>query len=377
MDVMQNIQMVDLQSQYLRLKNEIDSAITTVLSSAKYINGPEVNQFATNLAQYLKVAHVIPVANGTDALQIALMALGIGPGDEVITPDFTFIATVEAVALLGATPIMIDVKKDDFTLNETQLEALIASRTKAIIPVHLFGQCANMDAISLIAQKHNIAIVEDTAQALGSEFCGNKQSKAGTVGDIGCTSFFPSKNLGCFGDGGALFTNNDLLAEKMRSIANHGSKIKYYHDTIGVNSRLDTVQAAVLDVKLKYLDDFNARRQKAATYYDNAFMNIENIVVPFRNRNSSHIFHQYTIRVLKGNNLELQKFLEKKGIPSMIYYPVPIHRQKAFGDHIVDSRNFPISNALSHEVISLPMHTELSEQQQEYIVRNVISYFRQ
>jgi dTDP-4-amino-4,6-dideoxygalactose transaminase len=371
-----NIQMVDLQGQYQRLKNEIDRAINSVLQSAHYINGTEVQQFSSNLAQYLDVKHVIPVANGTDALQIALMALGIGPGDEVITPDFTFIATVEAVALLGATPVLVDVNPADFNIDTEQIERLITKRTKAIIPVHLFGQSSNMDALMDIARKHNIYVIEDTAQATGAFYRGqNCQGMAGTVGDMGTTSFFPSKNLGCYGDGGAVFTNNDMLAQKLKMIANHGSTVKYYHETIGVNSRLDTLQAAILDVKLKHLEDFNLRRQKAAGFYDGAFQNHPKVKIPARNNQSTHIFHQYTLTVPQGENLKLQQALKEKGIPSMIYYPVPIHQQKAFYQKSEQIGQFPVSEMLSKCVISLPMHTELTVEQQTKIVSEVIHYF--
>ncbi|HOG20055.1 MAG TPA: DegT/DnrJ/EryC1/StrS family aminotransferase [Salinivirgaceae bacterium] len=372
-----NIQMVDLQGQYQRIKEEIDSAIATVVQSANYINGIDVKLFANNLANYLNVKHVIPVANGTDALQIALMSLGIGPGDEVITPNFTFIATVEAVALLGATPVLVDVNKDDFNIDTNKLESLITKKTKAILPVHLFGQCANMDAIMEIAKKHNLFVIEDTAQATGSEYKGNNYSgKAGTIGDFGCNSFFPSKNLGCFGDGGAIFTNNSDFASRAQMIANHGSKVKYYHELIGVNSRLDTIQAAVLNVKLKYLDEYNFQRQKSAEIYDKLFQNQEHIKIPHRNIFTTHIFHQYTILVPEGENVKLQTALKEKGIPSMIYYPVPIHQQKAFNQNNYDTYQFPVSNMLSKCVISLPMHTELTTEQQQFIANHVINYFR-
>ncbi len=371
-----SIQMVDLQGQYQRLKNEIDCAVNSVLESAHYINGTEVQNFSANLSQYLGVKYVIPVANGTDALQIALMALGIGPGDEVITPDFTFIATVEAVALLGATPVLIDVNPADFNIDTEQIERLITKQTKAIIPVHLFGQCSNMDAIMNIARKYNIFVIEDTAQATGAFYNGSQfQGMAGTVGDIGTTSFFPSKNLGCYGDGGAIFTNCDMLAKKLKMIANHGSTVKYYHETIGVNSRLDTLQAAILDVKLKHLDDFNLRRQRAAEFYDRAFQNHPKLKIPARNSKSTHIFHQYTLTVPEGENLKLQQELKEKGIPSMIYYPVPIHQQKAFNQKSEQISQFPVSEMLSKCVISLPMHTELTFEQQSKIVNEVIRYF--
>ncbi len=372
-----NIQMVDLQKQYQRIKHEIDSAISTVVQSANYINGQEVKQFSENLAKYLNVKHVIAVANGTDALQIALMSLGIGPGDEVITPDFTFIATVEAVALLGATPVLVDVCKEDFNIDPEKIENLITPKTKAIIPVHMFGQCANMDSILQIANRHNLFVIEDTAQATGSDYLGNKhKGKAGTIGNFGCTSFFPSKNLGCFGDGGAVFTNDTNLATKAQMIANHGSKIKYYHELIGINSRLDTIQASVLNVKLKYLDEFNLRRQKSADIYDELFSEYDFLIIPHRNKNSTHIFHQYTLIVPEGENVKLQKSLKDKGVPSMIYYPIPIHRQKAFSQNNTNTYQFPVSNMLSNCVISLPMHTELTIEQQQYIAGHVINYFK-
>ncbi|HON17660.1 MAG TPA: DegT/DnrJ/EryC1/StrS family aminotransferase [Salinivirgaceae bacterium] len=370
------IEMVDLRSQYARLKNELEPAILSVASNANYINGKEVKDFATALEQYLAVKHVIPVANGTDALQIALMALGIGPGDEVITPDFTFIATVEVVALLGATPVVVDVNMDDFNINTEQLVSAINHKTKAIVPVHLFGQCANLDTILEVAQKHNIPVVEDAAQALGATFKGKKfTGKAGTLGRIGCTSFFPSKNLGCFGDGGAIFTNDDEMAETIRSIANHGSKIKYYHERLGVNSRLDTLQASILNVKLRHLDDFNLRRQNAAMFYDNALAGIKQIEIPKRNPFSDHIFHQYTIKVPEGKNYELQQWLKEHNIPSMIYYPVPIHRQEAFRQKLKTIGQITVSDILAKKVISLPMHTELTEEQLSYICKTIEQFF--
>ncbi len=371
------IQMVDLQTQYQRLKHELEPAILKACDQANYINGPEVKVFAENLASFLNVKHVIPVANGTDALQIALMALEIKPGDEIITPNFTFIATVEVIALLGATPVLVDVNPDDFNINVEQLAKAITRKTKAIIPVHLYGQCCNMDAILEIANQHNIPVIEDTAQALGATYYGQLYSgKAGTMGTIGCTSFFPSKNLGCFGDGGALFTNDDHLAETIRCIANHGSKVKYYHQRIGVNSRLDTLQAAILNVKLQHLTDFNQRRQQAAKFYDEAFATIKEIDIPARNSFSDHIFHQYTIKVPEGKNLQLQEHLKNHKIPSMIYYPLPIHRQEAFRQNIRCIGQLKISDMLTKSVISLPMHTELTQEQLSYITEKVIEFFR-
>lgn len=368
-----NIQMVDLQTLHLRLENEIDTAVKQVIQSSGFINGKEVTEFADNLKKYLQTQHVIPVANGTDALQIALMSLDIKQGDEVITPDFTFVATAEAVAIIGATPILIDVNSDDFNINVDLLESHITPKTKAIIPVHLFGQCANMSEINQLAKKHNLFVIEDTAQALGTQY---KGKMAGTLGDIGCTSFFPSKNLGCFGDGGALFTANNDLAEKIRMIANHGSKVKYYNEIIGMNSRLDTIQATVLNVKLKYLDTLNIRRKKSAEFYSKNLEDIQEIETPKQNGNSTHIYHQYTLKVPEGENIKLQQWLKEHKIPSMIYYPVPIHNQKAFSCYKIDKQNFPTSTMLSKRVISLPMHTELTREQQHYIIDKIHTYFK-
>ncbi len=374
---MQQIQMVDLQTQYKRLQKEIDEGIQQVIEGAKFINGPEVKNFAANLANYLGVKHVIPCANGTDALQIALMSAGIKPGDEVITPDFTFIATVEVVALLGAKPVLADVNLEDFTIDVNQLESLITEKTKAIVPVHLFGQCANMATLMDIARKHNLKVIEDSAQAIGSDYyIKDKPSKAGTLGDFGCTSFFPSKNLGCYGDGGALYTNNDDLATIARSITNHGSTVKYHHDRIGVNSRLDAMQAAILNVKLKNLDDFNRRRQAAAIFYDHHLENIPEIAIPFKRDASSHTYHQYTIKVPKGENKKLQEYLKKHDIPSMIYYPIPLHKQAAFKNWTND-REFPVSNELAERVLSLPMHTELTKEQLTHICNTIKSFFHE
>ncbi len=372
---MKQIQMVDLQTQYERLKPEIDKGIADVVKDAKFINGPTVKEFAGNLAKYLGVKHVIPCANGTDALQIALMAAGIQPGDEVITPDFTFIATVEVVGLLGAKPVLADVDINNFTLDINQLESLITEKTKAIVPVHLFGQCANMVQIMDIAKRHDLAVIEDTAQAIGTDYyIQDKPHKAGTLGDFGCTSFFPSKNLGCYGDGGALYTNDDQLAEIAKSITNHGSKVKYHHDRIGVNSRLDSMQAAVLNVKLKNLDDFNRRRQAAAIFYDHHLVDIPEVETPEKRDASSHTYHQYTIKVPAGKNVELQEYLKKHQIPAMIYYPIPLHKQSAF-DQWTDDRKFPVSDELACRVLSLPMHTELEKDQLTYICDTVKSFF--
>ncbi len=364
--------MVDLQSQYQKIKGDVDAAIMNVLDSAAFINGPEVKQFETELQYYLNVKHVIPCGNGTDALQIALMALGLEPGDEVITADFTFAATVEVIDLLKLNSILVDVDYDTFTIDTEKLKAAITPKTKAIIPVHLFGQCANMDEIMSIAKEHNLYVVEDTAQAIGADY---KGQKAGTIGHIGCTSFFPSKNLGCYGDGGAIFTNDDDLAHRLRGIVNHGMYKRYYHDEVGVNSRLDSVQAAVLRRKLPLLNDYNAARNKAATYYTEAFKDIDALLTPVKGEDTTHVFHQYTLRVTNGKRNELQAFLTEKEIPAMIYYPVPLRKQKAYDNGHYNDADFPNTNKLVEEVISLPMHTELDEEQLAYITSAVREFF--
>jgi len=370
---MKNIQMVDLISQYKKIKDEIDTEIFSVIESAKFIKGPTVKEFQDNLANYLGIKHVIGCGNGTDALQIALMALGLKPGDEVITSDFTFIATVEVIALLGLKPVLIDVYPDTFTINIEKLKAAITPKTKAIIPVHLFGQAADMAVVMQIAQEHNLYVIEDTAQALGADYLSETgKQKLGTIGHIGCTSFFPSKNLGTFGDGGALFTNNDKLAEKIRSITNHGMNVRYYHDYIGVNSRLDSLHAAILKVKLKYLDNYNRARQKAATYYDTAFKDCKKLEIPARNEKSTHIFHQYTLKIKDADRSGLIEYLKSKNIPAMIYYPVPLHQQKAYNMYHFNNHDFPVTNKLSKSVFSLPMHTELTKEQQDYIIEHVL-----
>ncbi|MBI9062297.1 MAG: DegT/DnrJ/EryC1/StrS family aminotransferase [Marinilabiliaceae bacterium] len=368
--------MVDLQTQYKRLQADIDTAMQSVLQSTAFINGPAVKTFQQNLADYLHVKHVIPCANGTDALQIALMALRLKPGDEVITSTFTFIATVEVIALLQLKPVLVDVDPHTFTLIPAEVEKAITPKTKAIIPVHLFGQGADMNRISQIAKDHQLFIVEDSAQSIGANYiCDGESSKLGTLGNVGCTSFFPSKNLGCFGDGGACFTNNDELAAQMRMIVNHGSQKKYYHKVIGVNSRLDTIQAAVLDVKLKHLDDFNKRRQRAADYYDAAFKNHNELTTPHRQEDSDHIFHQYTLKVANGKRDALQAHLKEAGIPSMVYYPVPLHQQEAFAEFASTDQSFSNAEQLSREVLSLPMHTELTEIQLTHITDTILSFF--
>lgn len=371
-----NIQMCDLKGQYLKIKDEIDAAIHEVIDSTAFIKGKEVSLFQDELASYLGVKHVIGCANGTDALQVALMALDLKPGDEVITPDFTFIATVEVVALLGLTPILVDVDPSTFTIDIKRLEEAITPKTKAIIPVHLFGQCANMDEVMRVAQKHNLYVIEDTAQALGADYyhSDGRVAKAGTIGTIGTTSFFPSKNLGCYGDGGALFTNDDALAAEIRSIANHGMKVRYHHDRIGVNSRLDTIQAAILRVKLKYLDSFNKARIEAANVYDAMLKPCSKVITPARAKWSNHIFHQYTLKLTGVDRDKLQKELAAKGIPTMVYYPIPLHMQKAFDPYREFNlgRSFQVSETLSNSVISLPMHTELTDDVIKYIVDNLM-----
>ena len=371
----QTIQMVDLKSQYARLKPEIDVAIQNVIDSAGFINGQDVKEFSDDLADYLNVKHVIPCANGTDALQVALMALNLQRGDEVITTPFTFIATVEVIALLGLKPVFIDISPDTFNLDPDLIENAISDKTKVIMPVHLYGQSAEMEKIMTIAKKHNLKVIEDNAQAIGGSytFSDGKQQKNGTIGDIGCTSFFPSKNLGCFGDGGAIFTNDDTLAGKIKIIVNHGSKVRYYHDVIGVNSRLDSIQAAILKVKLKQLDDFCNRRRLAADIYDQLLSEVEGITTPFRAPYSHHVFHQYTIKTDNNRN-ELHEFLTSNGIPNMIYYPVPLHLQKAFQTLGYGEGKFAVTEALNEQVLSLPMHTELTEDQQTFIC-NAIKEF--
>ena len=364
--------MVDLQSQYQKIKGDVDAAIMNVLDSAAFINGPEVKQFEVELAEYLNVKHVIPCGNGTDALQIALMSLGLEPGDEVITADFTFAATVEVIDLLKLNSILVDVDYDTFTIDVEKLKAAITPKTKAIIPVHLFGQCANMDEIMAVAKEHNLFVIEDTAQAIGADY---KGQKAGTIGDIGCTSFFPSKNLGCYGDGGAIFTNDDALAHRLRGIVNHGMYKRYYHDEVGVNSRLDSVQAAVLRRKLPLLNDYNAARNKAAAYYSAAFADIDELLTPVKGEDTTHVFHQYTLRVTNGKRNDLQAFLTEKEIPAMIYYPVPLRKQKAYDNGHYNDVDFPNTNKLVEEVMSLPMHTELDEEQLAYITSAVREFF--
>jgi len=373
---MKKIQMVDLISQYEKIKPSVDDAIANVLQNATFINGPEVNDFKKNLQNYLNIKHVIPCANGTDALQIALMALGLKPGDEVITPSFTYIATTEVIALLRLKPVFVDVKKDTFCIDPKKIEKAITSKTKAIVPVHLYGQAANMNEIMKLAEKYKLFVVEDNAQAIGSDYLlsNGEKIKTGTIGNIGCTSFFPSKNLGCYGDGGALFTNDDELAAIIKKIANHGQSEKYYHDIVGCNSRLDSIQAAVLNIKLKKLDDYIDSRRKVAEHYDNIFSKIDGIQVPLRSNDSKHVFHQYTLILEETDRDELNKYLAKCNIPSMIYYPVPAHRQKMFSEYKSESINLPITDWLTKRVISLPIHTEMEQDQLDHISNSVINF---
>lgn len=375
---MKKIQMVDLQSQYHKLKDEIDSAIFKVIEQANFINGPEVNDFRTDLEKYLNVSHVVPCANGTDALQIALMALGLKPGDEVITPSFTYIATTEVIALLGLVPVFVDVDPNTFCIDPTKIEAAITTKTRAIVPVHLYGQAAPMDEIMEIAKSHHLFVVEDNAQAIGCDYYhkDGRVSKTGTIGDIGCTSFFPSKNLGCYGDGGAMYTNNSELAANLKKIANHGQVVKYHHEVVGCNSRLDTIQAAILNIKLPLLDSYCNARRKVADYYDKAFIDIPQLITPYRSDRSSHVFHQYTLKLEGGVDRDrMIEFLNDKGIPSMVYYPIPAHKQKMFASFGLEDQDLPITNELTTKVISLPIHTEMEEDQLEYICSQIKTFF--
>jgi len=367
--MMKKIEMVDLRSQYERLKADLDSAVAGVINSTAFIKGPDIRLFEEELQRYLGTGNVIACANGTDALQIAMMALGLRPGDEIITTNFTFIATVEVIELLGLSLVLVEPDPGTFNISVEAIEKAITPRTKAIVPVHLFGQCADMEPIIDLAHRHGLYIIEDVAQATGAEyrFSDGSVKKAGTMGTIGCTSFFPSKNLGCYGDGGALFTDNDELAALIRSITNHGMRVRYYHDTVGVNSRLDTIQAAILRVKLRHLDEFNEARQKAAAHYDRELSGLHGITVPVRASCSSHIFHQYTLRIAADRRDSLRECLENEGIPSMIYYPVPLHLQKAYAHLGYRPDDFPVTTRLTGEVLSLPMHTELDNEQLEYI----------
>ncbi len=372
----QNIQMVDLKGQYSKIQDEIDDAVINVIRSAHFINGPQVQLFCNNLEKYLSVKKVIPCANGTDALQIAMMALDLQAGDEVIIPAFTYVATAEVVALLGLTPIWVDVDPMTFNIDTVCLERAISPKTKAVVPVHLYGQCADMEKILEIARKYGLKVIEDTAQSIGAvyTFSDGKKMSAGTIGDIGTTSFFPSKNLGCYGDGGALYTNNENIAHVSYMIANHGQKKKYYHEKVGINSRLDTIQAVVLNIKLKYLDTYISARQNAASIYDSLLSGISEIQIPCRSSKSTHVFHQYTIIVANGLRDGLKEYLESKGIPVMIYYPYPMHLQEAYISERYQNGAFPVSERLSSSVLSLPMHTELTFDEQVIIADNIRTF---
>jgi UDP-2-acetamido-2-deoxy-ribo-hexuluronate aminotransferase len=373
---MRPLQMVDLKLQYQKIKSEIDTAVLNVLESSAFINGPQVQSFAASLARYNGVKHVIPCANGTDALQIAMMALDLEPGDEVITPSFTYIATTEVVALLKLTPVFVEVDPETFCIDPASIEKAITPRTKAIVPVHLYGQAANMEEIMRIAKAHNLAVIEDNAQAIGCDytFSDGSRKKTGSIGTIGTTSFFPSKNLGGYGDGGAIMTNDDELADKLKMIANHGQSKRYYHDLVGCNSRLDTLQAAILEVKLSHLDEYIQARRKVAAFYDQAFANHPTIKTPRRAPYSHHVFHQYTL-ILEGvDRNRLHDYLATRNIPSMIYYPVPAHKQKMFERFGSSTTNLKTTDWLTERVISLPMHTELDEEQLRFITSNVLEF---
>lgn len=373
------IEMVDLKGQYVKIQDDIDTAVLNVIREATFINGPAVSAFTQSLSTYLGGAQVIPCANGTDALQIAMMALDLQPGDEVIVPAFTYVATAEVIGLLKLKPVMVDVDPQTFNVTKENLVQAITSKTKAIVPVHLFGQCADMEPIMDLAEEHGLFVIEDTAQAIGADytFTNGSKKKAGTIGHIGCTSFFPSKNLGCYGDGGSIYTNDVVLSEKIRMIANHGQVKKYVHKYIGVNSRLDTLQAAILNVKLKYLDDYSSSRRNAANLYDQLLSDVSGIMTPVRSENSSHVFHQYTLRVLDKNRDSLMAYLESFGIPAMIYYPVPLNEQEAFQNIGTIAGQLCVTKDLCDSVLSLPMHTELSEEQQVFIANKIKNFFKQ
>ena len=374
---MNKIQMVDLKGQYQKIKPEVDAAIQSVIDSTSFINGQAVKDFAANLEKYLGVKHVIPCGNGTDALQIAMMALKLKPGDEVIVPAFTYVATAEVIGLLGLTPVMVDVNPKTFTVERQNIVKAITANTKAIVPVHLFGQSCDMEPILKLAKEQGLYVIEDNAQAIGAEytFSDGRKAKTGTMGTIGCTSFFPSKNLGCYGDGGALCTNDDALAERIRMVANHGQKKKYYHSVIGCNSRLDTIQAAILDIKLKHLDEYGKARHDAAAYYSKNLKDVKGIEIPFEAENSTHVFHQYTLKVLNGKRDALKKHLEENGIPSMIYYPLPLQEQEAFQFITRTAESLDNAKKLSDSVLSLPMHTELTSKEQDFIIDKIRKFF--
>jgi len=368
--------MVDLKQQYQKMKREIDEAVLEVLESSAFINGPQVQSFASALADYHGIKHVIPCANGTDALQIAMMALDLKPGDEVITPSFTYIATTEVIALLKLTPVFVDVDHKTFCIDPTAIEKAITENTKAIVPVHLYGQSADMEKIMEIARRHNLFVIEDNAQAIGCDFYFSDGSirKTGTIGTVGTTSFFPSKNLGAYGDGGAMLTNDDGLANKLRMVANHGQSKRYYHDMVGCNSRLDTIQAAILEIKLRYLDEYINARRAVADFYDSAFKNNSRLTTPYRSNNSRHVFHQYTLLLEGINRDELHQFLAANGVPSMIYYPVPAHRQQMFASYNSSDIDLPVTDSLTEKVISLPIHTEMEEDQLQLIASKVLEF---
>lgn len=374
---MNKIQMVDLKGQYQKIKPEVDAAIQSVIDNTAFINGQPVKDFAENLAKYLGAKNVIPCGNGTDALQIAMMALKLKPGDEVIVPAFTYVATAEVIGLLGLTPVMVDVNLKTFTVERSNIEKAITANTKAIVPVHLFGQSSDMEPVLQLAKDYGLFVIEDNAQAIGAEytFSDGHKAKTGTMGDIGCTSFFPSKNLGCYGDGGALCTNDDALAERIRMIANHGQKKKYYHSVIGCNSRLDTIQAAILNVKLPHLDEYGKARNEAAAYYTRNLKDVKGIDVPYEAEYSTHVYHQYTLKVQDGKRDALKKYLEDNNIPAMIYYPLPLQEQEAFQHITRTAESLEISKNLAESVLSLPMHTELDKETQDYIISKVSSFF--
>lgn len=367
--------MVDLQGQYSKIKAEIHDAVQAVISRSAFVRGKEIPEFEQNLARYLQCRHAVTCANGTDALQISLMALNLQPGDEVITSPFTFFATVEVIVFLGLRPVFVDVRPDTFNMDVSQIEKAITPRTKVLLPVHLFGQCTDMEPLLEMSRRHNLFVIEDACQAIGTvyTFRDGHSAMAGTMGHLGCTSFFPSKNLGCFGDGGAIFTQDDALAARVRTIANHGSEVKYHHDRIGVNSRLDTIQAAILNVKLKYLDSYIHARQQAAARYDRLLASCPQLGLPIRLPFSSHTFHQYTLQLSENERNRVQDQLRAAGIPTMVYYPVPCHLQKALAYLGYQVGDFPVAERLARTVLSLPMHTELSENQQQYIVENLLS----
>ena len=372
------IKMVDLHGQYLKIKDEVDTTINNVIDASQFINGSHVYEFCSELAEYVNVKHVIPCANGTDALQVAMMALEFKKGDEVILPVHTYVATAEVIALLGLKPVFVDVDPNTFNIQTDLIEEKITNNTVAIVPVHLYGQCADMEPLIAIAEKHDLKIIEDAAQAIGAEytFSNNKKMKAGTIGNIGTVSFFPTKNLGCFGDGGALFTNDDILANQCKLIVNHGQKVKYHHDLIGINSRLDTLQAAILQVKLKYLNEFAEKRNKVARFYDSAFTDLSFINIPYYASNSTHVFHQYTLKTHDIERDSFKIYLQENGIPSIIYYPIPLHLQKAYRTTDYPEGSFPVTEELSKTILSLPIHTELTEDQLSYISEKINGYLK-